>query len=205
MRLFPRPILAFTVSILVPFTVAAVLITSRPAYADTITFNYTTFPPPKPSPFSGSGSFVYNGSPSSLTLASLTGFTFTDTFNLVPPTFTSNFTYSLADLISFSATLSGDTLVTLSLQTGFEPGDNPIRDPNGRPIFAPESFTVTNLDFGGSTTQDNGRVGLTSTGRVTQTGSSVSSSPVPEPSALAFFGIGILSLTGAARRKFRSR
>lgn len=188
MRLFTRPLLAFAVSILLPLTLT---ITSRAAYADTIDFSYTGSLPSPVISVAGSGSFSYSGSPSTLTLASLTAFTFTDT--IIDGSQSSPFTYSLADLTSFAATLSGDTLLTLSLQTGFESGTNG---------FIPESFTVTNLGVGGASTDST--VVPSSAGQVTETGSSSDASPVPEPSTLALFGSGILGLAGAARRKFVS-
>ncbi|HTF71150.1 MAG TPA: PEP-CTERM sorting domain-containing protein [Edaphobacter sp.] len=194
MRLSTRPFFAF----LATFTLATLLITSRTAHADTVDFSYTGSGPNVTA--TGSGSFVYSGSTSTLTLASLTGFTFTDTITQLVPLASSSFTYSLADLTSFSATLSGDTLLTLSLQTGFNFGTDPL--------FRAESFTVTNLGPGGSSTHssipDEG-IFLTSTGQVTETGSASSVPSVPEPSTLALFGTGILGLAGAARRKLLSR
>jgi PEP-CTERM motif len=190
MPLSCRPFVAF----LATFTLATLLITSRSAHADTVNFSYAGTGPI--ATVTGSGSFVYSGSPSSLTLASLTAFTFTD--NIDSLNHSSSFTYSLADLTSFSATLSANTLLTLSLQTGFIFGS----DPN----FAAESFTITNLDALGSSTHsppfDLPTPNITSTGQVTETGS-VSS--VPEPSTLAMFSTGILGLAGAARRKFLCR
>jgi hypothetical protein len=197
---FARPSFAF----LAIFTLATLLIASRTAHADTVDFGYTGS-----SMFedvTGSGSFAYSGSPSSLSLANLTAFTFTQTIidHNGPPT-TSTFTYSLVDLTSFSATLSGNTLLTLSLETDLNFGTNPN-------YFA-ESFTVTNLGAGGSSTHSYTPYGpgnepftfLLSTGQVTQTGNPSSVPSVPEPSTLALLGTGIFGLAGAGRRKFLSR
>jgi hypothetical protein len=183
-----RPLLAFAVSILLPLTLT---ITSRTAFADTIDFSYTGAGKGI-AVTAAVGSFTYNGTPSSLTLASLNAFNFAVTLNNGDA---STFTYFLADLTSFSATLSGDILLTLSLQTDSTTGSDDTD-------LAPESFTVTNLGAGGAGTAFDGF--SATTGQVTETGSS-SDAPVPEPSTLALFGTGILSLVGVARRKFLSR
>jgi hypothetical protein len=86
------------------------------AHAATIDFTYTgtDVVGGTSGPISGTGSFSYAGSPSSLTEAGLTSFNFTDTFNIAGFG-TGVFDYSLGDLTSFSATLSGNILLGLSL------------------------------------------------------------------------------------------
>jgi PEP-CTERM motif len=180
MRLSKHLLWAFAVSLLLPLTLT---ITSRTAYADTIDFSYTSVD--NENFGDGSGSFTYIGSPSALTLASLTNFTFTlSTYVNVPLFETFISTYSKTDLNSFSATLSGDTLTTLSLQTGFTGA------------FAMQ-FQVYSL--GANETGTYSLDGPYSVGMVTETGSSVDPSAVPEPSTLALFGTGILSLASVAR------
>jgi hypothetical protein len=133
----------------------------------------------------GTGTFSFTGSPATLGLSELTTFSFADTLN-VNGFGSSTFTYSLADLSSFSAVLSGDTLVSLSLST--------IEVPGTSGGFAPESFSVTSLAPDGASTQSGGT--LTFLGQASQV-----SAVTPEPSTLALFGTGILGLAGMARRK----
>jgi hypothetical protein len=79
-----------------------------PARAGTITFSYsgldvTGFPGGGSSV--GSGSFSFADSPSTVGLAGLTSFAFTQTTTLNSPLEVSSFNYGLADLQTFSATL----------------------------------------------------------------------------------------------------
>ena len=93
------------------------------------------------------------------------------------------FTYALADLTSFSASVgAGPTLTGLSLTTDFV---NPTTGPLGT---LPESFTVTSLGTGGASISQkldlfgHVQIGVITTGTVTIT--SPTSAVVPEPSSL---------------------
>ena len=173
--------------------VAAILLctASFAAKADTVNFTYVDTSTTFGGTVSGSGSFTFAGSPSSISLGNLTSFTFTDT--LVDDTDTPSFTYGLGNLTSFAATLSGTTLQTLSLQTGFVNAS--------LPGFFQESFTITSLNTNGATTHStfDDEIFLTSTGTVT---ASVIPPAVPEPSSIALLGTGVLGLAGMLRRRF---
>lgn len=174
-------------SVLAASTVAILFTIALPAHADTIYFSYAGTGPDTTA--SGTGSFSYVGSPSTLTLSDLTGFSFTDT--VVFAGTSDETTYTLPELTSFSATLSGDTLLTLSLQTEREIGSIPQ--------IGAELFEVNGLGPNDSATAaDTNPDDESSFGQVTQTGS-LTDSATPEPSTLLLLATGILSLAGAAR------
>ena len=169
--------------------VAVFLCGSLVSRADTLAFTYSgTDVTNTGGTSSGSGTISFNGTPSSLTLASLTDFTFSQT-TTVSAIGTSSFTYSLGDLTSFSATLSGDELLTLMLHTGLAPSSDPA-------LFFPESFTVTSLDPGGAETINPSNA-ILQVGQVTQTNAAVT----PEPSSFLLLATGLAGAAGVVRRR----
>lgn len=170
----------------------AVFATTVAIHADTINFQYsgTSVVSGLPGSSEGSGSFTFVGDPASLTLSSLTAFSFsqTTTVTVAPSVLLSlTFSYTLADLTSFSSTESGDTLLSLALTTAAVsyPGQ----------IATPESFVVTSLQPGGAETYNDVGVELTS-GQVFQP-----TAVTPEPSTFALLGTGLLGAVGAVRRR----
>jgi hypothetical protein len=140
----------------------------------------------------GSGSFTFADSPTTLTLADLTSFTFTQTAtSQVDPSHPSTYNYALSDLTSFSATLTpGGLLTGLTLTTDAVGGSNLG--------FASESFQVTSLATGGAGTfraDVSSGIQLTA-GTVTQT-------VTPEPASLTLLGLGVASLASYAWRRRR--
>lgn len=172
---------------LISFVVATVLsLASVAAKADTLHF---TFQGTEQTGFggtaTGTGSFSFLGSPVNLSKAGLSQFSFTDTLN-VTNIGSSTFTYSLSDLTSFSAVLSGDNLIALSLLTGATPGT--------AGNFAPEYFHVTSLAPGGANTGSSGI--LTFLGQVSPV-----TAVTPEPSSFALLGTGLLVVVGKTRKR----
>jgi hypothetical protein len=181
--------LVAAVTLIATFTLAA--------HADTVDFSYSGSNSENAGIIvTGAGSFDYSGSPSNLTLADLTDFSYTETI-VAPGTGTGSFTYVLPELTSFSATFNAGALLTLSLQTDFVGSSDNIN-------FFPESFTITDLTLTGSNTTSQVPEGLGTGIAITSTGQTtiISNAPaVPEPSTFALFGTGILALAGTARRK----
>ena len=137
----------------------------------------------------GSGSFSYNGSLTTLTLADLTGFQFNQTTPLSDPGLMGSDTYSygLGDLKSFSATISATGVVTaLRLQTGYVN--------SATNFLAPTYMVVSSLGRNGTTFDQGGQDGDLTTGTIT-------ASAVPEPSSLAMLGLAGMVGTLAWRRK----
>lgn len=131
----------------------------------------------------GTGTFSFSDSPSSVNLAGLTSFAFTQTTSI--PGETSSFSYTLSNLTSFSLSLEG------GLPTAFSLATNPVSGSNFN--FVPEQFTVTNLGPTGAFT---GYPGIT-----LQVGS-VTFAPEPASFALIGFGLGAGSLL--ARRLLKA-
>ena len=163
--------------------------------AGLITFTYSgpSVFPGAPGLTTGSGSFSFDDSPTSLALADLTAFDYTlnvtATVPGLPPQTTFNF--ALADLTTFSATLGpGGVPTSLALSTRPVPATNPA--------FLPETFVVNSLGTNGAATFNFIGQQLT-LGTVTVTPTAV---PVPEPSTFALAGMAcVIGLGYAWRRK----
>ncbi len=140
----------------------------------------------------GSGNFSFADNPSSLSLAQLTTFGFSQSTTASQPGFptaTGTFTYGLADLLSFSAGFGpGGGLTSLSFTTKAVAASSP-----GSP-FAPESFVVTSLATNGAATFNPANQQL-------QAGTIAA---VPEPASWAMTGIGGLMGLAYARRRQRA-
>jgi len=166
------------------------------AEAGQITFSYggPSVVPGIPGFTTGVGRFAFDDSRTSLTLGDLTEFGYTQTVLAIiggrPQQ--SLFTFGLADLTSFSATLGpGGVPTSLALTTGLVPATNPA--------FVPETFVVDSLVPDGAATFNPLGLRLT-TGTVTI----FPATPVPEPSTFALGGIGGLLALGYTwhRRKW---
>ena len=107
---------------------------AAPSWAE-LMYDFTFFAPPNQHGVSasGGGNFAILDKPS-VDLSDLTSFFFTVTVTgLAQPGL---FEYGLSDVASFSATLSGSSLISLTLLT------NPVSGSNG---FNPRAFSVSSL------------------------------------------------------------
>jgi hypothetical protein len=136
---------------------------------------------------SGSGSFAFADSPTSLGKGDLTSFTFSQT-TTPPGRDASTFDYTLSDLTAFSATLTpGGLLTGLTLTTDAVSGSNPE--------FRPESFGVTSLATNGAST-------FIASGFQLQVGTvTPAATAAPEPASLTLLGLGSLGLLGYGWRR----
>jgi hypothetical protein len=174
------------------------------AEASPITMTYsgmdTRFLPWVPFTSQGGGSFSFEGSPASVTLADLSSFNFTETTDQPGIRASGTYAFGLADLRSFSATFGqGGQITGLSFATK----DVATSDPYS--IFGSEGFLLTSLAAGNAYTVD--RIGeILTTGTLTiplAVVPPVSLPPpaaTPEPTSLALWGIAGLAGVGYARR-----
>jgi hypothetical protein len=158
------------------------------ARAGMISFTYSgTDASGGPQTSSGSGSFSFADSPTSLGLGDLTSFTFSQT-TIDPGTGTSTYDYSLSDLTAFKATLTtGGLLTGLNLTTDVIVGSNPD--------ITSQSFVVTSLATNGASTFSLGG-GHLQVGTVTPT-----TTAAPEPASVTLLGLGSLGLLGYGWRR----
>jgi len=147
----------------------------------------------------GSGSFSFADGSTSLTLANLNSFQFSQRTTITDPQIfgAATFSYGLNDLLSFSATLSAvGKLTALSFKTGYVDPSNSTFTPENS--LAPEYFIVRSLQRNGASTFNGDQLY-----DELQTGTVVTSTAVPEPSSLALFGIagGVNLVLGRTRRR----
>ena len=144
----------------------------------------------------GSGSFTFADGTTSLSLKSLTAFRFNQTTTLTDPSLSGSdsYNYGLADLVSFSATLSATGTVTaLSFETGYKDA--------AAGFLNPQYFAVKSLNRNGATFYQSGRDGDVTTGTVV---ARLAPAAVPEPSSLGLCGLaGLVGM--AARRRIGGR
>jgi len=170
-------------------------------HAGTVTFTYSGNPV-NTTTVSGFGSFSYNGSLSTIGLGDLTSFNFE--MDLSTPGAITNpaiFQYSLVpDLLSFSATVVGGVVTSLSLATDYESAIN-----TGVYDETQKSLVVTSLATGGASNYTYSsvlnRVTLFDTGTITTLGPG---GATPEPSSMLLAG-GAALLLGFGRRKMLTR
>lgn len=171
--------------------VAALLLTGVAAHATTLGFTFSgtdtdSSVVPSGQSVAGSGSMTFTTGLTTVGQTDLSAFSFTTTLP-DPNGGSMTFTYGLADLSSFSMTLSGTTPMTLALGTTALTGT----DPNA----VNEAFTVLDLNSGGASIA-NVDVGTEATGTVSFAGP-VS---VPEPASVMLLGMGAIALLATRRR-----
>jgi hypothetical protein len=143
----------------------------------------------------GSGSFTFADGLSTITLADLTAFSFSQSTNFGDPV-VPTFTYGLGNLTAFAATVGpGSTLTSLSLTTGNVIG-NPPTNAQGM-HFQPQAFQVTSLATGAASTFNAIGGGPFTTGTAAQ----ATPAAVPAPPTLTLAGLaGLIGLAYAGRR-----
>ena len=137
----------------------------------------------------GSGNFTFAGTPTTLTKASLTSFQFNQT-TTIADFGSSDFSYGLADLMSFSATVSSTGIITaLSFTTDYQDASNGI--------VVSQYLVISSLRKNGTTFYTSGQDGDVTTGTM------VAATAVPEPSSLLMCGLA-LGLGGLGYRRVRA-
>ena len=140
----------------------------------------------------GTGSFSFADSPTSVGLGDLTSFSFTQTYTDTSVPVAGTFNYSLLDLLSFAATLDlAQNLTALALET------KEVRVTSGE--FLPQSFKVTSLASAETEICSQTKGGNEC---LQVTAGSISTSAVPEPATLFLL---IIAAAGLIGHVFRSR
>ena len=174
------------------FTLLVIAVAAPRLHAGTVTFDYTAPDVGSgPTAVSGTGSFSYNGSLASIALGDLTSFAFEmdlTTPLALPPT--AIFDFDLADLLSFSASVSGGVVTALSLTTDYEAAINTSNFDETQKDLVVASL-ATNGAFNDTDDDILSVITLYDTGTITTQGPGT---PTPEPSTALLAGGGALLL-----------
>lgn len=173
---------------------AAALLAFAPAMASATTVGFTYAGVDDDDSYvtsAGSGTISFNGS-GALTLANLTGFSFSQTTTLSDPALSGagTFTYGLGDVLAFAGVFNGSTFSSLSLRT------RTVADPSG--FLADQSFRIRSLNANGANAAfDDGGTDEATVGAVLVTAA------VPEPASwtLMIMGVGIAGAAARGRRR----
>ena len=160
--------------------------------AGVVTFTYAAPTDLTGTTATGVGGFSYNGNLASIALGNLTAFNFHLTLTNASNTINPVFDFALVpDLLSFSATVGGGVVTSLSLQTAFEFADN-------TDAFMSERLTIHSLAVNGA---DNDALNpINSNITVVETGTITTSGPgTPEPSTVFLAGGAVLFLAFGRR------
>ncbi len=142
----------------------------------------------------GSGSFSFADSPTSVSLGDLTGFTFTQTYTDTSIPASGTYDYGLSDLLSFTATLdSAQNVTDLALVTQY------VLASSGP--FAAQSFVVASVaDADTDQCDPTQKGGFCERQRLTS--GAVTTSVIPEPATIYLL---IMAAAGIVGHVFRSR